>query len=139
MVNCEVLSGNLSDEVLSNIKDATPKLIKLYSFQIEEINIVFGDDIWLLDLNKKYLNHDYYTDIITFDYSEDSLISGDLCISLERVLENAVSLNVSRETEILRVVFHGLLHLCGFNDKTDEDKIAMRKAEDEALNMFSNF
>lgn len=100
-----------------------------------EVSIVFGADKWLLEYNIKHLNHDYYTDIITFDYSTKNLVSGDLLISLERVNENAIDLNVSRETELNRVIVHGVLHLCGYTDKSDSDKKIMREKEDYYLSL----
>lgn len=97
------------------------------------VTLVFGTDDWLLEKNKEFLNHDYYTDIITFDYSEDTLISGDLLISIDRVEDNAKAHNVSRETELMRVIVHGVLHLIGYNDKTTEESKIMRKKEDYYL------
>ncbi len=92
-------------------------------------------DEQLLAMNKQYLNHDYYTDIITFDYSESSLISGDLFISVDRVRENAKQLKVSFNEELHRVMVHGVLHLLGFSDKSKAQAQTMRKQEDEALKM----
>lgn len=90
----------------------------------------------LLEVNQKYLNHDFYTDIITFDYSEGSEISGDLMISYERVKENAASQKVTVQHELRRVMVHGVLHLLGFKDKTEEDAAEMRSQEDAALDLF---
>lgn len=103
---------------------------------LSPITIVLGDDEWLLNYNKTYLNHDYYTDIITFDYSDDTVVSGDLLISIDRVYDNSNSLNVSRETELARVIIHGFLHLIGFKDDTNESKLLMRSKEDFYLNKF---
>ena len=97
---------------------------------IGAISIVFCSDEYLLDVNKQYLNHDYYTDIVTFDYGEDSVISGDLFISIDRVRENAVTFDTTFQRELFRVVFHGILHLIGYNDKTDKEKKVMRSKED---------
>lgn len=99
------------------------------------VSIVLGTDEWLLDKNIKFLKHDFYTDIITFDYSEDSLVSGDLLISLERVYDNADDHNVSRETELMRVIVHGILHLIGYNDKSPKESQIMRKKEDYYLSL----
>ena len=98
-----------------------------------EIVCVFCDDKYLLEKNIKYLNHDYLTDVITFDYCEDRTVSGDILISVERVRENAKSYNVSFFTEIKRVIVHGLLHLLGYNDKTKSEKELMRKKENYYL------
>ena len=97
------------------------------------VSIVFGTDEWLLGFNRTYLEHDYYTDIITFDYCTNYLVSGDLLVSLERVADNANHENVSRETELKRVVVHGLLHLCGYGDKSDTEVQIMREKEDYYL------
>ncbi len=100
-----------------------------------EVSCIHGSDEWLLEYNKNYLNHDYYTDIITFDYSTEDFVSGDLLISLTRVEDNAKKLNVSRETELKRVVIHGLLHLCGYKDKSKDEIEQMRKKEDYYLSL----
>jgi rRNA maturation RNase YbeY len=98
-------------------------------------NIVylFCDDEKMLEINRQYLQHDYYTDIITFDYTENNKISGDIFISLETVKTNAEKFKTNYEEELHRVIIHGILHLCGYNDKTAEDKKRMRAKEDEAL------
>ena len=102
-----------------------------------EISIIFTSDDYLLKINQDHLNHDYYTDIITFDYVENQVVSGDLFISLDRVNDNADSLNVSSEHELNRVMVHGVLHLCGYGDKTKEEKLLMRKKEDFYLSLHS--
>lgn len=99
------------------------------------MTLVFGSDDWLLEQNIQFLNHDFYTDIITFDYTEMNIVSGDLLISLDRVEDNAKTYNVSRETELNRVIVHGLLHLCGYRDETDEEIKIMREKEDYYLGM----
>ena len=105
------------------------------SKSIGTLSLVFGSDDWLLEKNIQFLNHDYYTDIITFDYSEDDVISGDLLISVDRVFDNAEQLNVSRETELCRVIVHGVLHLIGYNDKTPQESEVIRKKEDYYLSL----
>lgn len=99
---------------------------------VDFITIIFCSDEYLLDINKQYLGHDYYTDIITFDYSED-VIQSDIYISIERIADNAISNSVSLEDEIYRILLHGVLHLCGYKDKTIEEKKQMTKKEDEYL------
>lgn len=101
---------------------------------IGEISIIFVSDSYLLEMNQKYLNHDYYTDIITFDYCEMNIVSGDLFISVDRVHENAETFNVDVLTELHRVMIHGLLHLCGYKDKTVEEERMMRELENKYLN-----
>ena len=95
-----------------------------------EISIIFCSDDYLLDLNKKFLNHDYYTDVITFDYSEQDIISGDIFISIDRVRENAQIYGQKFIDELNRVIVHGLLHLAGYKDKSEEEQKQMRQKED---------
>lgn len=97
---------------------------------IGEINVILCSDEYLLGMNQQFLEHDYYTDIITFDYTEDKTISGDLYISFDRVSENALKNQVSTNYELYRVVIHGIMHLCGYKDKTKSDSVLMRKKED---------
>ena len=98
-----------------------------------DISIVFCSDNYLLEMNKEYLEHDYFTDIITFDYVEENVISGDLFISYDRVVENAQNLNIEVIKELYRVVFHGILHLCGYKDKTNEEQKLMTEKENYYL------
>jgi rRNA maturation RNase YbeY len=100
------------------------------------LSYIFCDDAYLLDINMKYLNHDTYTDIVTFDYCEGDTISGDLFISIDRVLENAKEYNVDFSEELHRVMSHGVLHLAGYKDKTDMDAALMRKKEEEKIKLF---
>jgi len=96
-----------------------------------QIDFIFCSDEYILDLNRKHLSHDYYTDILTFDYSEDeSLISGDIYISIDRVRENANELEILMQEELNRVMVHGILHLLGYGDRTREEKTIMRDKED---------
>ncbi len=104
-----------------------------------DISYVFCSDEYLLDLNKQYLNHDTYTDIITFDYAEGNKTSGDIFISIDRVKENAGKFNVTFEEELLRVMAHGVLHLMGYKDKKSGDISIMRSKEEESIEMFNNF
>ena len=101
-----------------------------------EICVVSCSDDYLLGVNVEHLNHDYYTDIITFDYSEGGVVSGDLLISFDRVRENAKDAGVSFQEELRRVIIHGCLHLVGYGDKTDAEAIQMREEENKALNVF---
>lgn len=98
--------------------------------KIGHISLIFCSDNYLLDINIKYLNHNYFTDIITFNYVEGEIISGDLFISIDRVKENAIEFETIWIKELYRVIFHGLLHLIGYNDKTEEEKKIMRIKED---------
>jgi len=101
-----------------------------------DINYIFCDDAYLLQINEEYLNHDTLTDIISFDYSVGNELHGDIFISIERVKENASDFNVSFEEELLRVMAHGILHYCGFKDKTETDELIMRNKEDEKIKLF---
>ena len=101
-----------------------------------EISYIFCDDEYLLEINKQYLNHDYYTDIISFDYTENEVVSGDIFISIDRVKENALDYGVSFDNELKRVVIHGILHLCGYKDKSQDDERMMRLKEEEKINLF---
>lgn len=101
-----------------------------------EIDIVFCDDEYLLKINRDFLNHDTYTDIIGFDYSVGKLLQGEIYISTERVKENAEKYDISFENELRRVMAHGILHFCGYKDKTEEESQEMRAKEDEKLKLF---
>lgn len=98
-------------------------------FESGDINLIFCNDEYLLNMNQQYLKHDYYTDIITFDYTENKLVSGDLFISIDRVNDNAKTLSVDPSLELSRVMVHGILHLCGFKDKNPEEKDIMTERE----------
>lgn len=111
------------------------KVAQRYGKIVGDINYIFCDDIKILEINKKFLKHDYYTDVITFDYSVNDTISGDIFISLETVEANAKDYSVSFENELRRVMIHGILHLCGQNDQTPEEKQEMRHKEDIALRL----
>jgi len=102
---------------------------------IGEISYVFCTDTYLLDINQQYLKHNTYTDIVTFDYTEEGKINGDLFISVERVTENAQRFSVNFEHELKRVLVHGILHLCGYKDKSEEDEKVMRAREDYYLSL----
>jgi len=101
-----------------------------------DINYIFCDDEYILEINKQYLNHDYYTDIISFDYSVGNELHGDIFVSIERVRENAVEFDVTFDEELKRVLAHGVLHYCGYKDKTEEEEFLMRSKEDEKIKMF---
>ena len=98
-----------------------------------DISVIFCSDKYLLDINTEYLNHNYYTDIITFNYVDGNTISGDLFISIDRVKENSVEFKTGWKNELYRVIFHGLLHLVGYNDKTPEEIITIREKEEMYL------
>jgi len=93
----------------------------------------FCTDIQLLEINKKHLNHNYFTDIISFDYTENNVISGDIYISMDRIYDNSVTFNTNIENEMYRVLSHGILHFCGYKDKSDAESFTMRYKEDEKI------
>ncbi|MBF0597692.1 rRNA maturation RNase YbeY [Faecalibacter rhinopitheci] len=103
---------------------------------IEELNYIFCDDEYLLEINRQYLDHDYYTDVIGFDNSEDDVLTGDIFISIERIADNAEQNNVSFENELARVMIHGILHFAGYPDKGEDEKRIMTEKEDFYLNRF---
>ena len=106
-------------------------------YSIGELSFVFCSDDYLRKLNIKHLNQNYFTDVITFDYSKEMSLIGDVFISTERVKENAKLFNVSFNEELFRVIIHGVLHLCGFKDKTKEEKAEMRSKENNFLSLIN--
>ena len=106
-----------------------------YGRKVGEVAYIFVDDEKILEVNRQYLQHDYYTDIITFDYTEDDVISGDLFISLDTVRTNAEQVGATYDNELHRVIIHGILHLCGINDKGPGEREIMEAAENRALAM----
>lgn len=120
----------------SIVRSIIKRMAEDYHVKTGMINIVFCTDNFLLDINKKFLNHDYYTDIVTFDNHEKGFISGELYISLERVEENAALFREKYEYELIRVIIHGVLHLIGKCDKTKKESDRMREEEDFYLNKY---
>ena len=108
---------------------------KKHNREVGEISYLFCDDEKILEVNQQYLNHDFYTDIITFDYCEGKTIAGDIIISLQTVESNSQMYKTDFKDELHRVIIHGILHLCGQGDLTEEEEKAMRDAENEALEM----
>jgi probable rRNA maturation factor len=121
----------------SRVREWLLCLIKLQEKKSGDILIVFCSDCFLTEFNQKYLNHNTLTDIITFDYSENGLINGELYISTERVYDNAKIHKTTDTEELLRVMAHGVLHLLGYKDKKAEDKSKMRKMEEYALDLWN--
>ncbi|MFM9908330.1 MAG: rRNA maturation RNase YbeY [Chitinophagaceae bacterium] len=112
------------------------KLFKQEGKSLDSLSYIFCSDDYLLSINQQFLNHDFYTDIITFNLSESVNLKGEIYISLERVLDNSLQYNTSQKEELHRVIFHGALHLCGYNDKSKADKIIMRRKEQAYLNLY---
>jgi len=111
---------------------------KNYNRKVGEIAYLFCDDEKILEINRTYLQHDFYTDIITFDYSEEDTISGDIFISIDTVRSNSQKYQTDYMEELHRVIIHGILHLCGVNDKSEEEETEMREAENIALTLLKN-
>jgi len=121
----------------NNFKAWLKKVAEKEGFRITDLNYIFCSDQYLHKINLEYLNHDTFTDIITFDNSEDeSTIEGDVFLSIERITDNSRTLNTHFKEEIKRVVVHGLLHLCGYDDHSIEDKAEMRRLENEYILIF---
>jgi rRNA maturation RNase YbeY len=127
-INTEI-PGFDSEFFILSVKD----LLREENKVLGEISIIFVTDEYLLEMNKQYLNHDYYTDIITFDYCEKNIVNGDLFISVERVDENSRIFESGFLFELQRVIIHGVLHLCGYKDKTTEEESMMRNLENKYL------
>lgn len=119
------------------IKAWLKDVINLNDKLLGTINIIFCNDKYLLEVNKKHLQHDYYTDIITFNFCNNNTISGDLFISIERIKDNSKNNNLLFVNELHRVIVHGVLHLCGFNDKTKTEEEKMRQLEDHFLKILN--
>lgn len=121
----------------TKIKQWIKQVIEAKGKKTGNITYIFCDDEYLLEVNKQYLQHDYYTDVITFDYVENDLISGDIFISTDRVRENALAFGSSEAEELHRVIIHGALHLLGLKDKSEKEASQMRQAENEALKLLN--
>ena len=117
-------------------EDWISRIIESEGFDEGEINYIFCDDDYLHKINVEYLDHDTLTDIISFDYTVGNLIQGDIFVSVERVQDNAKDFNVSFDEELKRVLSHGVLHYCGYKDKSPEDEALMRSKEEEKMQMF---
>jgi rRNA maturation RNase YbeY len=120
----------------SDYKGWLSRVIQSESKSEGDINYIFCDDDFLLGINQQYLNHDALTDIISFDYSVGNELHGDVFVSIQRVRENAAEFEVTFEEELKRVMVHGLLHYCGYKDKSEKDKREMRLKEDEKIKLF---
>ena len=129
-VNFELLEPEKVKEWLSEV-------VRSRGMSVGNINYLFCTDEYLIDINRRYLNHDTYTDIITFDYVAGGLVSGDILISVDRVRDNAINYDVSFFQELHRVIVHGVLHLLGQGDKSDAEAAEMRRQEEEALALWN--
>lgn len=129
--DCEYkLNGKLKTKALLN------HCIDNEGFKSGEVSVIFCSDAYLLSINNQYLEHNYYTDVITFDYSDGATVSGDLFISIDTVADNAAQFGITPTDEMLRVVIHGVLHLCGYGDKSDGEAVIMREKENYYIDLF---
>ena len=126
---------NMPDVNVTDVTNWVKRVAASYGKRCGDITYIFCDDERILEVNRAFLQHDYYTDIITFDYTTGNTISGDLFISLDTVGSNSHQLNESYERELYRVIIHGILHLCGINDKGEGEREIMEHCENEALAM----
>lgn len=133
MISVDFYSQEYTDLPVSSLVFSLPLLIVAEGFIEGEISIIICSDDELLEINRNHLNHDYYTDIITFDYSEGANINGDLFVSIDRIKENSDKFEVRFEEELHRVIFHGVLHMMGYNDKSNEEQTLMRSKENHYL------
>ena len=136
MIEFEFLECEIPDFDSEFFVSAIGDLIHLENKKLGELALLFCTDEYMLKMNKEHLKHDYYTDILTFDYCMENSVSGDLLISWDTVQSNALKYKVDKQTELKRVVFHGILHLCGYNDKTKEEIQLMRSKENEYLEKY---
>ena len=132
----EIENFNLNKTTVKWLKNNTLSLLAAF-----EINYIFCSDEYLLEVNKEYLNHDYYTDIITFNNSDDNsvIVESDIFISIDRVKDHASERSISFDKELCRVLIHGVLHLAGFNDKSSEEQLVMTQMEDKYLALHPDF
>lgn len=134
MISVDYYSNEIPGLPLDSLVNTLPVLVESEGCNLGEITIIFCTDEELLELNKQHLSHDYFTDIITFNYNDGKTLSGDLFVSTDRILDNAKQLEVPFTEELHRVCYHGVLHLVGYNDKTDADCLLMREKENYYLN-----
>ena len=135
MISYNTINVNMPPIKRRNNTAWVRRVAATYGKEVGEIAYIFCDDEKILEVNQQYLNHDYYTDIITFDYTEGNVLNGDLFISLDTVRTNAEQRQISYREELDRVIIHGILHLCGINDKGPGERQLMEAAENKALNL----
>lgn len=138
-----MITYNIINVAMPDIREAevsawVREVAKSYGKVVGDINYIFVDDETILDINRRFIGHDYYTDHIGFDYSQGNALSGDIYISLDTVRTNAEQFGATQDEELHRIIIHGLLHLCGLRDKTPEERAEMQKAEDKALKAIHN-
>ena len=133
MITYNTINVAMPDIVEAEVSAWVKSTAATYNKVVGDVNYIFVDDETMLDINRRFIGHDYYTDHIGFDYSKDDALSGDIYISLDTVRTNAELYGATFDDELQRIIIHGLLHLCGLRDKTDEERQLMQQAEDRAL------
>ena len=133
MITYNIINVSMPDIHEAEVSAWVRQVAKSYGKVVGDINYIFVDDETILDINRRFIGHDYYTDHIGFDYSEAGALSGDIYISLDTVRSNAELYDATFDEELRRIIIHGLLHLCGLRDKTPEERQQMQQAEDQAL------
>ena len=137
MISFETKNVEMPEMDMERVGSWLEEVASIHNRRIGNLNYLFCDDSEILRVNREFLHHDYFTDIITFDYSRKDKVGGDLFISLDTIRSNSEELNVSYESELLRVIVHGLLHLCGIDDKGPGQREIMEKNENEALEIWN--
>ena len=133
MITYNTINAAMPDISEAEVSAWVRQVAKGYGKVVGDVNYIFVDDETMLDINRRFLGHDYYTDHIGFDYSDGNALSGDIYISLDTVASNALLFGTTPADELHRIIIHGLLHLCGLRDKTEEERQHMQQAEDRAL------
>lgn len=133
MITYNTINVSMPEISEAEVSDWLRQVAKSYGKVVGDVNYIFVDDETMLDINRRFIGHDYYTDHIGFDYSSGDALSGDIYISLDTVSTNAKLYDVTFNEELRRIIIHGLLHLCDLRDKTDEERAEMQQAEDKAL------
>lgn len=138
MIRFQVIDVMLPELDYDRVRAWIEAVVSREGYRIGELYYYFCSDDALLDINKSRLGHDFYTDIVTFPLVEDTMISSEFCLSLDRIAENSLNFGRSFESELLRVIIHGVLHLMGYDDHTDEEQAVMRSKEEESLKIYYN-
>ena len=133
MITYNVINVAMPDIAEAEVSDWVRQVAKSYGKVVGDVNYIFVDDDTMLDINRRFIGHDYFTDHIGFDYSSGDSLSGDIYISIDTIKSNAELYGATFYDELRRIIIHGLLHLCGLRDKTDEERAEMQQAEDKAL------
>ena len=138
MIRFQVIDVMMPSLDVDRVRDWIVAMVEREGYRVGELYYYFCSDEALLEINKSRLGHDFYTDIVTFPLVENTLLSSEFCLSLDRIAENSLNFGRPYESELLRVIIHGVLHLIGYDDHTDEDRKQMRSKEEECLSFYYN-